>query len=95
MNLSHQTVTEMIKLLENKGYISCLQSSRDKRCKNIKVTPRALELGKALKEVAISSEHLVVQDMSEDEQREFSRLLRTAHANMTGSVKPKRDLIND
>jgi MarR family multiple gene transcriptional regulator MgrA len=84
MNLSHQTVTGMVRRLESKGYVACSQSSRDRRCKRIEPTPKAFEVSSALLAVAVSSEQAVTQDMTEAEQHEFNRLLHRAYRNMTG-----------
>jgi MarR family transcriptional repressor of mepA len=84
MNLSHQTVTGMVRRLESKGYVTCRQSGRDKRCKRIELTPKAFEVSSALYALAMSSEQAVIQNMTEAEQQEFNRLLHTAYRNMTG-----------
>lgn len=86
MNLSHQTVSGMLRRLERDGYIICEQSQRDKRYKRITVTQKANKLEQALKEVAHCAEEKVVEGMTEAEQVEFNRLLRIAHKNMTGAT---------
>ncbi len=84
MNLSHQTVTGMLSRLEQKGYVSCHQSGRDRRCKLIELKPKGYEVESTLIAVAISSEQAAIQNMTANEQREFNRLLRLAYKNMTG-----------
>ena len=85
MNLSHQTVTGMVGRLESKGYVACSQSSRDRRCKRIELTPKAFEVSSAMSAGAMSAEQAVIRDMTADEQQEFNRLLRTAYRSMTGT----------
>jgi MarR family multiple gene transcriptional regulator MgrA len=84
MNLSHQTVTGMLRRLERDGYVIREQSPRDKRYKRITMAQEAKELEQALKEVAHCAEEKVIEGMTEAEQVEFNRLLRIAHKNMTG-----------
>lgn len=42
--LAHPTMTEIVKRLEKKEYLSCTPSPSDRRCKSIASTPRALQL---------------------------------------------------
>ena len=42
--VTHPTMTEIIKKLEKKGFVTCSTSQTDKRCKVISSTPRCIEL---------------------------------------------------
>ena len=81
--LTHQTVTGMIKRLEEKRFILSSQSRRDGRYKCITVTAKALELKDSLEESAKIAEDCVVSGMSESEQKEFNRLLFIALTNIS------------
>lgn len=80
--ITHQTVTGVLERLKEKGYILCSQSRRDKRYKCITVTPKALEVKTALEDSAKIAESRLISGMSENDQKEFSKLLALALKNI-------------
>lgn len=82
MLLTHQTVTGILNLLEKKGFIRRESSEIDRRRKRVMLTDKALKLETAIQKVAYEFEAMLVKNMSEEEIREFSRLLHIAQANM-------------
>lgn len=81
--ITHQTVTGVLGRLEEKGYIICNQSKRDRRYKRITVTSLALEVKDALAESAKITESHLISSMSENERNEFNRLLLMALKNIS------------
>lgn len=58
LHLAQSTTVGVVKRLEQKGYVKTAVDSRDRRIKNVKITPDGLELcTQAVKEV----EHIVEQ----------------------------------
>lgn len=48
LNLKNPTVTGLLKRLDEKGFLFCVQSTSDKRCKNIYLTEKAFDIQKKM-----------------------------------------------
>lgn len=67
MEISNPTVTGILNRLEHKGLIKRVACKKDARAKNIVVTPKALELNKALRNDFIENETMLVAALNEQE----------------------------
>lgn len=83
--LSHPTVSGILKRLESKGFIELRPDQFDRRCKRIHI----LEKGQLFEQMIAKSirdiEQRIVRDFTEEEQVEFIGYLDRAIANMGGS----------
>lgn len=48
LQLKNPTVTGLLKRLDEKGFVLCVQSPTDKRCKNIHLTEKAFDIQKKM-----------------------------------------------
>ena len=48
LNLKNPTVTGLLKRLDEKGFVLCVQSTSDRRCKNIYLTEKAYDIQKKM-----------------------------------------------
>lgn len=48
LNLKNPTVTGLLKRLDEKGFVLCVQSPSDKRCKNVYLTEKAFDIRKKM-----------------------------------------------
>lgn len=80
--LTHQTVMGLLARLEEKEFIVCKQSKRDKRCKCITVTEKALQLKEALTELAGKVEQKLAVGMTAQQVSAFNKALEIALKNM-------------
>lgn len=48
LNLKNPTVTGLLKRLDEKGFVLCVQSPSDKRCKNVYLTEKAFDIQKKM-----------------------------------------------
>ena len=92
-HLSHPTVSGLLSRLEQKGFLQ-LQTDlladdgtagQDRRCKRIHLLPRASQLDQRIHQIIAENELEMVQDFSQEEREQFSRLLRRAIQNMGGN----------
>lgn len=82
MQLSQSTVAGIISRLESKGLISKTIDQEDARRAILNPTQQGLLLEEPLKQIALETQQFLVEGMSEQEQAEFTRLLKTALDNM-------------
>lgn len=80
--LTHQTVAGILQRLENKGFIRCVRSRKDKRSKSITVTPKGMDLNAFLRTAATECEARLVDGMSAEDQQELGRLLQVVQTNL-------------
>lgn len=66
-HVTHPTMTQILKRLERKGFISCCQSSLDRRSKRISSTNKALELRQELDELDEAIFNRLCQGLSEEQ----------------------------
>ncbi len=48
LNLKNPTVTGLLKRLDEKGFVFCVPSTKDKRCKNVYLTEKAYDIQKKM-----------------------------------------------
>ncbi len=75
LQLSQSTVAGIMQRLQNKGLIKRTISSDDNRKSIITPTEKGLELEAILREKAAETENILLNGMTEDERKEFNRLL--------------------
>ena len=86
-NLSNPTVTGILQRLEAKGFITREVSERDKRCKYLHITKQTEKIYEYADEKRRESQELLMQDFSEEEKGEFTRLLEKALNNIRSKEK--------
>lgn len=84
-HLSHPTVSGLLSRLEQKGFLQLQTDPADRRCKRIHLLPRASQLDQRIHQIIAENELEMVQDFSQEEREQFSRLLRRAIQNMGGN----------
>lgn len=82
LQLSQSTVAGIISRLDNKGILNKTVSTDDARKAILTLTPAGIELEDKLKDIAVQTQHALLEGMSEEEQAEFERLLEIALENM-------------
>lgn len=82
--LTNPTVSGIVDRLEEKGFIKRVRSEKDARFRSLVALPKGIELQETLQRRASAAECYLVRDMSEQEQAEFERLLKTALRTMEG-----------
>lgn len=87
-HLSHPTVSGLLARLEKKEFIAIRPDGQDKRCKRIYILPKGEACNQTMRQHIQSIEGQLVQDFSEEEQKQFARLLDRAVANMGGPLRP-------
>lgn len=78
LRLSQSTVAGILQRLEKKELIIRQTDSRDTRKSLITPSEKAVSLDKMLRKAAMETEHLITENMSEKDKREFNRLLQAA-----------------
>ncbi len=81
-SLSNPTVTGLIQRLEAKGFVTRAVSEKDKRCKYLYTTELTTKIYVFAEQKRIEMQSLLMQDFSEEEKEEFSRLLGKALNNI-------------
>ncbi len=82
----HSSVSGVLQRLETKGFIRFEQDDRDRRCKKIVTTHKALEIRNEIEAQIRLTERRIFQDMTPEEIETFIRLLRQAAENLTGGI---------
>ncbi len=67
LNLSNPTVTGLLKRLDEKGYVLVVQSTQDKRKKNVYLTESALKMQKRIEGSQRKMEKLLFRGMKKQE----------------------------
>lgn len=73
-HVTHPTMTELLKKLEKKGFITCRPSEEDRRCKAVSSTPQSERLRRSLGEFDERVFAELCGELSEDEVAEFLRI---------------------
>ena len=89
LGLSQSTVAGILERLENKNLIQKTLVDGDARKMSLLPTARGLELEAMLKGTALETQRIIMEGMTESEQREFDRLLGIALAHMS-AIRAKR-----
>lgn len=83
---SHPTVSGILRRMEAKGFVTFRPSRKDKRCKQILVTDKALESHRAILGHLHETEDKITKGMTDEEVAELHRLLGIAMENMGVSL---------
>ena len=89
LGLSQSTVAGILARLEHKGLVEKASVDEDARKMRLLPTSRGLELEAMLKETALETQQIIMEGMTEQEQKEFDRLLGIALAHMS-AIRTKR-----
>ena len=73
-HVTHPTMTELLKKLEKKGFVTCRTSEKDHRCKVVSATERAHELHHAIGVFDDCVFTALCRGLSEGEVAEFLRI---------------------
>lgn len=87
LNLTHQTVTQMIGLLEKNGWITTGKSSIDRRCKTISLRSRAQQISSALAQAEQNADALFVEGMTDEEISQYTYLLNISAQNIKRALE--------
>lgn len=74
--ISRSTVTNILKLMEKKGYILRVSVDSDARLKKITLTEKGLEVNALIKQAVLENERRLNSILSEDERNTFLCLIR-------------------
>lgn len=86
-HVTHPTMTEILKRLERKGFISCCRSSLDRRHKCISSTEKGRELRKELTEMDSAILGELSQGLSQEQLEELWRIIDVMMENAFRSCK--------
>ncbi|MGO5051892.1 MarR family winged helix-turn-helix transcriptional regulator [Lachnospiraceae bacterium LCP25S3_G4] len=75
LNLRNPTVTGLLKRLDQKGFILCVQNTSDKRCKNIYLTEKAYDIQKRMENDRKKMDKVLLRGMTKKEAEAFRRAL--------------------
>lgn len=81
-SIRRSTVSNMIKLMEQKGYIRREAVSYDARLKKLVLTPKAQEIYRKVRESIILGENKMRKDISDEELETFFRVLEKVRNNL-------------
>ena len=88
--LSHPTVSGLLDRLEKKNFIEFRPDDRDRRIKRIVLLPKGRDVLHVMREALDRTDHLVVQDFTDEEIAQFTAFLsRAAHNIGAGCCKRK------
>ena len=76
VGLDTSTITGVIDRLESRGLLVRSASPEDRRVRQLTPTDAAIQLLAAIAPSTLSAQKLVLDPLSEDEQAEFTRMLR-------------------
>lgn len=85
--LSHPTVSGLLRRLEKKAFLELRQDPQDKRCKRIYILPRGEACNQHMHESMEAIEEQIVRNFTEDERELFAQFLDRALSNMGGTLR--------
>lgn len=83
--LSHPTVSGLLRRLEKKEFVALRPDPGDKRCKRIYILPRGEACNQHMHETMDSIESRIIQGFTPEEQALFTMFLDRAITNMGGA----------
>lgn len=86
--LSHPTVSGILRRMERKGFIEFRPDESDRRCKRIHISARGRECHSRIEKAIRETEHQIVRDFTPEEQALFSEFLNRALTNLGGVPCP-------
>lgn len=81
--LKNPTVTGLLKRLDEKGFILIVQSSTDKRCKNIYLTEKAYDIQRKMEASRKKSDHMLTLGMNPKEIEALKKYLERVLYNIS------------
>lgn len=75
-SISRSTVTNIVKLMEKKGYIQRVSVDNDARLKKLILTEKGMELNSVIRETVIENENRLNSILSQEEKDTFLSLIR-------------------
>jgi MarR family transcriptional repressor of mepA len=81
-NLTHPTVVGLINRLEEKGFVQTAQDPGNKKYRIISLTQKGLAIKARMDSGRDEMEHLILKGFSDEETKEFKRLLDKALDNI-------------
>lgn len=83
LQLKNPTVTGLLKRLDEKGFVLCVQSPTDKRCKNIYLTEKAFDIQKKMESDRKRMDKRLTIGMTKKEVEVFRRGLEKVLYNIS------------
>ena len=93
--LSHATMTEIVKRLEKKEYLSCSVSPNDRRCKQIGSTARARQLKDRAVQVDEATAEWLCRGLTEEQTAALREITDIMLHNIMESCRKGRDETRD
>lgn len=90
LNLSKPTVSDVLRLLEEKSLVSRHTDASDGRKSILRLTEKYAELEFSLKQAAEQTEEILLQGMTDEEKQQLNRLLCMAMDNMKTAREEER-----
>ena len=82
LGITHQTAQGLVSRLVEKGFLSVQQSQTDRRCQVVTTTDKGKALSVQLTANGRRTAELLVENMNDEEQEAFYRLLQVAYENV-------------
>ncbi|MBR2752382.1 MAG: MarR family transcriptional regulator [Lachnospiraceae bacterium] len=82
LDVSHPTIVGLINRLQDKGFVTCETDETDHRSKIVTLTPKAVSLGRTMREKRDQSERGMLEGLSDEEIGQLNVLLRKLYSNM-------------
>lgn len=82
LDVSHPTIVGLINRLQDKGFVTCETDETDRRSKIVTLTPKAVSLGRTMREKRDQSEKGMLEGLSDEEIEQLNVLLRKLYRNM-------------
>lgn len=86
--LSHPTVSGLLRRMEKKGFIELHPDESDRRCKRIHISAKGRDCHSRIEKAILETEQQIVRDFTPEEQALFSDFLNRALANLGGVPCP-------
>lgn len=83
LNLKNPTVTGLLRRLDENGFILCVPSVTDKRCKNIYLTEKAYDIQKRMESDRKKMDKVLLRGMTKKEIESFRRYLEKVLYNIS------------
>lgn len=82
LDVSHPTIVGLINRLQDKGFVTCETDETDRRSKIVTLTPKAVSLGRMMREKRDQSEKGMLEGLSDEEIEQLNVLLRKLYRNV-------------
>ena len=83
--ISRSTVTNILQLMERKGYIERMSVQTDARLKKIILTPKGLEINNIIRDTIIEYENSFDDILDDEERKTFLHLIRKLRLGLQNS----------